>query len=158
MESPITNSDMYQKTLNEDEEMKSSYIQEENEDSEDDTCKIVIPRSRKKNNDTSQELLFQLIKQNQVLTNTHKRMFALQSDLDKEEILSRYVKLDLNNTQVTLCDTKYKFKECKKKLMKSRAENWITRFIFLLYIIFHVYCFIFNLIESNNLNKNKLEL
>ena len=67
MATTTSNVNMFQKVLNED-------------DSEsDDTCKIVTPRSKKKNHDTSQELLFQLIRQNQILSKTQKKMYELQA-------------------------------------------------------------------------------
>jgi hypothetical protein len=154
METPSTNLHMYQKTLDGDSDMKSSFLHAENNDSdsdsesEKDTCKIVIPRSKKKNSDTSQELLFQLIRQNQVLSTTHKKMYKLQSELDKEEITTRFIKLDLNNTQVKLDETNDNFKECKKQLQYAHIENWTTRFIMLLYILVQLYCFTFNMVES----------
>ena len=142
MTTTTSNVNMFQKVLNEDDGMKSgmksSYVNAENEsDSEsDDTCKIVIPRSKKKNHDTSQELLFQLIRQNQILSKTQKK-------LDKEEVTARYIKLDLNNTQVNLDETKDKFKVCKKELKHARIENWIVRGLVLLY--FQIYSFILTL-------------
>ena len=142
MTTTTSNVNMFQKVLNEDDGMKSgmksSYVNAENEsDSEsDDTCKIVIPRSKKKNHDTSQELLFQLIRQNQILSKTQKK-------LDKEEVTARYIKLDLNNTQVNLDETKDKFKVCKKELKHTRIENWIVRGLVLLY--FQIYSFILTL-------------
>ena len=50
MATTTSNVNMFQKVLNEDDGMKSSYVNAENEsDSEsDDTCKIVIPRSKKR--------------------------------------------------------------------------------------------------------------
>jgi hypothetical protein len=117
---------MFQKVLNED-------------DSEsDDTYKIVIPRSKKKNHDTSQELLFQLIRQNQILSKTQKKMYRATG-------IARYIKLDLNNTQVKLDETKDKFKVCKKELKHARIENWIVRGLVLLYFLFQIYSFLLTL-------------
>ena len=147
MATTTSNVNMFQKVLNEDDGMKSSYVNAENEsDSEsDDTCKIVIPRSKKKNHDTSQELLFQLIRQNQILSKTQKKMYELQAELDKEEVTARYIKLDLNNTQVKLDETKDKFKVCKKELKHARIENWIVRGLVLLYFLFRIYSFLLTL-------------
>ena len=140
MTTTTSNVNMFQKVLNEDDGMKSSYVNAENEsDSEtDDTCKIVIPRSKKKNHNTSQELLFQLIRQNQILSKTQKK-------LDKEEVTARYIKLDLNNKQVKLDETNDKFKVCKKELKHARIENWIVRSLVLLYFLFQIHSFLLTL-------------
>lgn len=145
MATATSNVNMFQKVLDEDAGMKSSYVHAENDsdyESEDDACKIVIPRANKKHTDTSKELLFQLIRQNQVLSRTQKKMYELQSELDKEEITSRYIKLDLNNTQVKLDETKEKFKACKKELKYALIENWLVRGFTLLYFLFQVYSFL----------------
>jgi hypothetical protein len=142
MATTTNNVNMFQKVLDDNSEMKSSYVHTENDsDSEsDDACKIIIPsRPKKKNTDTSQELLFQLIRQNHVLSKTQKKMYQLQSELDKEEITTRYIKLDMNNIQVELNETKNEFKVCKKDLKDSLIENWTVRGLVLLYIIFRIY-------------------
>ena len=148
MATSTTNVNMFQKVLDENSEMQSSYVHNEKEsdsESEDDTCKIVFPSRSKKNTDTSQEMLFQLIKQNHVLSKTHKKMYKLQAELDTEEINSRYIKLELNNTQVNLDETKIKFKSCKKDLKKSYIVNFCLSGIILLYIIFWIYSFMIDL-------------
>jgi len=59
---------IFQKQLDEDEETKSSFVTASNDRSESDSetegCKIVFPKHKRKRNDTSQELLYQLLRQN----------------------------------------------------------------------------------------------
>jgi hypothetical protein len=158
MASTTSNVNMFQKVLDEDTEIRSSYLQAENDsdeddEEEDDACKIIIPsRPKNKHTDTSQELLFQLMRQNQVLSKTQKKMYQLKAELDKEEITSRYIKLDLNNAYVKLDETKDKFKICNKKLKNARIENWIVRGLILLYFLFQFYSFLYNQLSifSNN--------
>ena len=146
MATTTSNVNMFQKVLDEDQEIRSSYVQAENDsdsDSEEESCKIIIPsRPKNKNTDTSQELLFQLIRQNQVLSKTQKKMYQLQAELDKEEVTARYIKLDLNNTQVKLEETNDKFKIYKKELKIAQIEIWIVRGLAILYFFFQIYSFL----------------
>ena len=148
MEPTTNNLHMYQKSLDDDSDLKSSFVHagkesDSDSDSDEDACKIIIPsRPKKRDTDTSQELLFQLIKQNQVLSRTQRKMYEIQSELDKEEISTRYIKLDLNNTQVKFDETKVKFKECKRQLSHARIENWVGRIVVLMYFIFQIYLMI----------------
>lgn len=155
-ESGDENLNMFQKKINEDNDIKSSYISSSalnfDSDSESDAYKIVIPKNnRKKNTDTtSQELLFQLLKQHKKLLKTQKRMYKLQSEFDKEEIKGRYVKLDLNNAQVSVEESKEKLKINSDLLFKSRVENCIWRVSFLLHIVIQIYLFVLDTFYSQD--------
>ena len=160
---------MFQKNLNEDTELKSSYINAENSESDSDysddnndpknECKIIFPnRSKNKNIDTSQELLSQLIKQHQVISNTQKKMYKLKSELDKEEITSRYIKLDLNNTQIKLEESKVQLETSKQQLTNSKIENWTLRSVMLLYFMLKIYFFLYNFMELFSFKNNTFEL
>jgi hypothetical protein len=145
MESPNNSLNMYQKTLDSNKDMKTSFIDAEvdESESEDDRCEIIIPKRKKKRGiDTGHELLFQLIDQHKVLVKTQKKMYKLQAELDKEEISTRYIKLDLNNTQVKLEDSNVKLKECQIALLHSRVENWVVRVISVVYILYTVWIWI----------------
>ena len=173
---PSNNStlNMFQRNLNEDTDLKSSYVNAENSDSEDsedsecsetvestNACKIIFPKSNRSKNkklDTSQELLSQLIKQHQVSSNTQKKMYKLQSELDKEEITSRYIKLDLNNTQIKLEEYKEQLETSKQQLTNSKIENWTLRSVIFLYIIFKIYCLLYNFMEMFPYKNNTFEL
>lgn len=144
---------MFQKNVDKDSDVKKAFVNSEknNSNSDDsdsdydnDTCKIVIPK-RKKHNDTSQELLFQLMNQNQVLAKTQKKMYQLKAEMNKEEVTSRYIKLDLNTAQVKLSETQAKLKIAKNQLLHSRIENWSLRAIAVAYILFHIYCSVYTI-------------
>ena len=145
METKNDNLHMFQKTLDADTDMRSNFLHAEvdSSDSETESCKIVLPKRPKNNNsDTSRELLFQLLLQHKLLSNTQKKMYKLQAEIDSGEVSMRYVKLDLNTTQVKLDETKVKFKACKKELMHARIENWAVRIYFVLYILYSLYSMI----------------
>ena len=73
----------------------------------------------KKTISKDQLLLSQLI---DILFKTHKKMYKLKSELEKDEITTRYIKIDFNNVQVELDDTKLELKNTKNKLVKSLTE------------------------------------
>jgi hypothetical protein len=94
-------------------------------------------------------------------------MYQLQSELDKEEVTARYIKLDMNNIQVELNETKDEFKVCKKELKfalkvckkelkNSLIENWTMRGLVLLYIIFHIYSVITEVLFKFDNNDHRL--
>ena len=107
---------IFQKQLDDDEETKNSYVtaskdgsdsdSDSDSESESERCKIVFPKHKRKKTDTSQELLFQLLHQHKQLAKSQKKQYELQSELDQEEMRGRYVKLDLNNTQVEAKEAK----------------------------------------------------
>lgn len=145
MESPTNSLNMFQKSLASDKDMKNSFVDADADesDSDDDRCEIIIPkRKKKKSDDTSQELLFQLLKQHQVLAKTQKKMYKLQAEIDKEEISTRYIKLDLNNTQVKLEESEGQLKECQTALVYAKIENWSTRVIFVIYTLYTIWSWI----------------
>ena len=147
MDKTNSNLYMYQKSLDKDSEVKASFIEAENEEDDDgssdsddhDTCKILIPKSKKKN-DTSHDLLVQLIKQNQVLAKTQKKMYKLNSELEKEEVITRFIKLDLNNTQVKLEEFKELLVTANNQLTHVKMENLAFRSLAIMYFLFQVYC------------------
>jgi hypothetical protein len=135
---------MLQRNLDRNQDFRSTFISAENSDSdssESESCKIVLPKKRRKKVDTSQELLFQLIKQNKNLSKTKKKMYSIQADLDKEEIKSRYVRLDLNNAQVECQEVTEKLKQSNSDLHKVRTENIITKVFIALYFTYRIYAF-----------------
>lgn len=137
MDPTSDNLHIFQKNLNSDADLQSSYINADNSDGE---CKN-FSQTRKRTiiPDTSRELLFQLITQHQVLAKTQKNMYRLQAELDKEEISSRYTKLDLNNATVKISETKEKLVKVRHNLYHARIENWVSRVILFIYVLFQVY-------------------
>lgn len=144
METRPNDVNMFQKALDADKEMKTNFVNAEVEESESDEedgeIGVFIPqRKKKRTSDTSQELLFQLIHQNKVLSKTQKKMYELKAEFEKEEVSTRYIKLDLNNVQVKLDDTKEKLKVCRKHLLYAKIENWSVRCAFVAYVLY-MYC------------------
>lgn len=136
---------IFQKNLDDNQDMQSEYINADHKsdsdsDSDSEICKIMFPKHKRKDNtDTSQELLYQLMRQNEVLSKTQKKIYKLKSELGKEEITARYVKLDLNNAMVKVDEYKQKLDKTNKILHRSRVENWVWRILILLYVVFQLY-------------------
>ena len=146
----------YQKKLDGDSDMKSEYITalgESNSDYSDsdsdsgaarDNFKVIIPKSRGKSRDKyrdryREEIFAQLIKCQNVLSKTKRKVYKLEADADKEEIISRYIKLDLNNAQVENTELKEKLSQTKLKLTRARVENWVHRVISMMLCVWFLY-------------------
>ena len=141
----------FQKNLGANKEIQANYLEAEVDDgfdSDKEEVRVVLPK-HKKRSDPSTELLNQLIKQNEALSNAQRKAYKLQSELDKEEIISRYIKLDLNNTQVKLEETSTKMKSYKTSLFKAKVENWVTRVFIMLYMFWCVVSFILKFFATN---------
>lgn len=137
----------FQKNLKEDEELKESFVTNEfesssddDDDEEQDRCKIVFPK-KKKNSDTSHDLLVELIRQQKILAKTQKKMYSLQSAIDSEEITNRYLKLDLNNAQVKFTETNDKLKKCRKELKNKMIQNYVFLGVSGLFTVYKIYMF-----------------
>lgn len=137
---------MFQQQLDNDKDLKASFVQAENSEtdseSESDACRIILPKKHKKNKNNNNELLYQLIKQHKVLSKTQKKMYEIQSELDKEEVINRYIKLDLNNSQVQCEELKNNLEEREGKLFNSQVENWVHRVVSAMFFLYHLYYFL----------------
>lgn len=128
----------FQKQLSQHESNKQNFVNAEVEsssESEQEEVRIVPSRRRKKDN-LNIMLMEQLLHQQNSNVRAQKKIYELQSEIDVEEVKKRYLTLDLNNAQVQAEEEKNKRVKTQKELFYSRAENWITRFIILLYIVY----------------------
>ncbi len=143
----------FQQSLNRDNETKHQYIDAENEenssDDEQDDNDIPLVRiasdsntNRKKKDNMEIVLMNQLVNQQNAYLKAQKKIFKLQSTIDTEEVKSRYTVLELNNVQVKLDDNRAKFAVANKKLFCSRMENYISRVVLLVYILWTIRSFV----------------
>ena len=144
MESKNNILNMYQQELDKNKETKESFINADNESisdssSDEEPCKLIIPKRKNKKSDTSSELLSQLINQHKDLSLAQKKLFKFKNELNALEITSRYVKLDLNNAQVKIEENNIKFKEYKDTLYKTNIENMFHRILWFVLILFRFY-------------------
>ena len=144
MESKNNILNMYQQELDKNKETKESFINADNESisdssSDEEPCKLIIPKRKNKKSDTSSELLSQLINQHKDLSLAQKKLFKVKNELNALEITSRYVKLDLNNAQVKIEENNIKFKEYKDTLYKTNIENMFHRILWFVLILFRFY-------------------
>ena len=138
-----------QNNLNNDDEVKSSYInsklsesESDSSDSESEKCKVIIPR-RKKHFNANQELLTQVFTLQQTVSKLHKKMYKIKGEIDSEEIKSRYTKLDLNNLQIKKESLLKDIKDLKLAYQQSNTENMLFRFFLCVYMLYRLYTIIF---------------
>jgi hypothetical protein len=132
----------FQVNLDTDKEVKNMFIDKDNEDSsendsseeEEDHIKIVAPRKTKKGNPIDTMLFEQTIAQQKAYLKAQKTIYRLKSEIDTEEIKTRYLKLDLNNLQVKLDDEIVK----NKNMSVVQLENMTLRVVIVLYILWRI--------------------
>ena len=104
-----------------------------------ENVKVSFPR-RKKRHDMD-FLLQELVAQQKLYLQSQRKVMKLKTEIDTEEVRTRYLKLDLNNAQVTSEEQKEKLKDMKNTLFYARTENWVSRLLALLLIMFNIYTF-----------------
>lgn len=136
----------FQRELNNDEDEKMHFVEstipDSSSESDHDEVRIVAPRRRKKKGHIDTMLMEQLLLQQKACMKAQKKIYELQTEIDTEEIKTRYIKLDLNNAQVKANEEKEKRQNMKKELFRSRVENWVTRVLIILYILYSLYSFV----------------
>jgi hypothetical protein len=130
----------FQDNLIKDNETKCQFIdkkvdsEEEESSSEEESLKIVAPRRKAGKGGLDKMLLEQSIAQQNAYLKAQKAIYKLKSEIDIEEVNTRYLKLDLNNIQVSLDEEKEK----NKVLYLTQVENWSLRIAIVLYILWIV--------------------
>lgn len=113
----------------------------EDEDSEDEvreeSIRIVAPQRKKKH--SLDFLLQELVVQQKMYLSSQKKVMKLQTEIDTEEVKTRYLKLDLNTAQVLAEERKTKLCETKGMLTRSQLENWVFRVLITLWFLNYVY-------------------
>lgn len=112
--------------------------------SDEEACKVIIPKKKRSKENTSQELLRELLSQHKEVSKLQKKMYQLQSELDKEEISCRYTKLDLANAQARVIELREKILsinknndiEMHKMNKKLYMMGAITFFMFLFHVLY----------------------
>jgi hypothetical protein len=130
----------FQSNLDSDKESKNMFVNKEKIDSEDESnsededteqIKIVAPRKIKKGSAIDTMLFEQTIAQQKAYLKSQKMIYRLQSEIDTEEVKTRYLKLELNNLQVRLDDEVLK----NKKMADVQLENMVLKVFVVLYIL-----------------------
>jgi len=125
----------FQRSLDEDAEEKHRFVNAEVEDSEEDSeseaeaIKIVAPKKPKKSSQIDTMLMEQLIAQQKAYLKAQKTIYKLRTEIDTEEVKTRYIKLDLNNEQVKVTELTLSRKEYQQKYYKLCAINAAFAFI-----------------------------
>lgn len=125
----------FQRSLNEDDEKKGHYInaevEDDTDDSEDEAIKIVAPRKPKKKSHVDTMLMEELITQQKAYLKAQKTIYKLRTEIDSEEVKTRYIKLDLNNAQVRITELSTQQQETLRKFYKLIAVNIVVFFLLL---------------------------
>jgi hypothetical protein len=131
----------FQDNLIKDNETKFQFIdkkvdseEDSSSSSEEESLKIVAPRRKAGKGGLDKMLLEQSIAQQNAYLKAQKAIYKLKSEIDIEEVKTRYLKLDLNNIQVSLDEEKEK----NKVLYLTQVENWSLRIAIVLYILWIV--------------------
>ena len=133
----------FQSNLDSDKEAKNMFVSKEKEDSEngsnseedeEEHIKIVAPRKIKKGSAIDTMLFEQTIAQQKAYLKSQKTIYRLQSEIDTEEVKTRYLKLELNNLQVRLDDEVLK----NKTMSAVQLENMVLRVFLALYILWRL--------------------
>ena len=146
MSSPIEQEPVknLQEKLSKDSDLKREYIEnsyssddEENsfssseEDNFQESCRVMIPKKKRKKRHSTDFLLHELISQQKTYMIAQKKVMKLKSQIDIDEVRTRYIKLDLNNVQVEASELKEKLKKLEKSHLYSKVENWVSRVLFI---------------------------
>lgn len=135
----------YQRELDNDNEVKNSFINSSHNDSTDedsdnessDNAIGIIPLPKKhKSSRLDNMLMEQLIKQQKSYLNAQKTIYKLKNEIETEEIKTRYLKLDLNNSQVKADETIEDNKKLKQDIFVSKSENFMHRGLIFLYLVY----------------------
>lgn len=136
-----------QDELSHNREVRNDFINASNESSEEsdsdvsESCRIVVPKHRRRR-DPSSMLMEQLVAQQQAYLKSQRKVYKLQGEIDTNEVRERYLKLDLNNAQVKVEELEKEAKEQASTLFYAKAENWGMRAVVLLYIVLYMYTLI----------------
>lgn len=132
----------YQREIDNNNELKNSFINNSygNEDSDDESTDDeigIIPLPKKHNSSKLDTMLMeQLIKQQKSYLNAQKTIYKLKNEIETEEIKMRYLKLDLNNSQVKTEEVISDNKKLKNEIFVSKSENFMHRGLILLYLVY----------------------
>lgn len=109
-------------------------------DSESDvqeSCRIVVPKRRSKH--SLDFLLQELVNHQKMYISSQRKVMKLKTEIDTEEVRTRYLKLDLNNAQVLADERKDRLTKMKNVLVSAQIENWIFRGLLLMAVIVYTY-------------------
>jgi hypothetical protein len=102
-----------------------------------DRVKVSFPKRKKRHN--MDYLLQELVAQQKLYLRSQRKVMKLKTEMETEEVRTRYLKLDLNNAQVTSEERKEKLKTLKELHYYSKMENWVVRGCMLVCLLLYLY-------------------
>jgi hypothetical protein len=115
--------------------------EEDSDEEEVQEVRIMAPQRRKKQ--SLDFLLQELVNQQKLYISSQRKVMKLQTEVDTEEVKTRYLKLDLNTAQVLADERKSKLYETKCKLTRAQIEVWVSRVTFVLLFLVYMYRMLF---------------
>lgn len=109
----------------------------ETSDSEHDEIRIRAPRASKKSK-IDEMIMHELVNQQQKMLKLQRKLSKVEREVDREEIQTRYLKLDLNNKEVELSDLRERVVKLLEREQFSRLENLIWRLVLIIYIAWKI--------------------
>ena len=135
----------FKKNLDTNKEYQESFINSENiDDDESDSSDTEVLENGtlfvppKKSSKMNSVLLQQLFKQQNVILNAQRTIYKLKNDIDKEDLKMRYLKLDLNNSQLRSEELEDELTYVKMELCISKSEAYMYRGMTLLYLVYTI--------------------
>jgi hypothetical protein len=132
----------FQVNLDSDKEAKNMFIDNEVRSDSDkcssedeDRVKIISHRKSGKKGAIETMLFERMVSQQHEFLRAKKTIYRLQSEIDIEEVKTRYLKLDLNNLQVQLDGEILK----NKNTSVVQLENMTLRVVIVLYVLWCIF-------------------
>jgi hypothetical protein len=123
----------FQRNLDNDYDEKKHFVEADNSDSDEDE-EIMVPVMRTGGGKRKQVDLM-LVER---LVSQQKTIGKLRTEVDTSEVHLRYLKLDLNNAQVSLEETKKKYDDVASAKYRYMFEVFIWRVLILWYLMYRM--------------------
>jgi hypothetical protein len=130
--------DIQQKLKNEKDFFINNEVSQEEYSSDEEPLKndliTIIPSTSKSKTDTV--ILRQLFNQQNLLLKSQRAIYKLKNEINKEEIKMRYLKLDLNNSNIINQEKESEIDNLNLQVFISKSENHMFRALSLLYSMY----------------------
>jgi len=128
----------------------SSTDEEDFSPDETENIRVSFPKRKTKHNSIDY-LLQELVNQQKYFLASQRKVMRLKCEMETEEVKTRYLKLDLNNTQIQGQELKEQLNDCTEKLRVTTIDKWLSHVIVLILIITNIYTIIIGRREGRHL-------
>lgn len=121
----------FQKRLSKDKDVQNEFVDSKYSDS-DEEVELQLDTKKKSKGYLYENIFRQLIKQQNAYLKSQKKIYELKSEIDTEEVKTRYLKLDLNNMQLEKTELQESNKTLNKELYDKKLEILVYKALILL--------------------------